>query len=681
MNLQERYLSRPDHYLIISDGGFGKTMSLKYFASNMMGKKIDGKAQAAIYIPMNELNYMDKKAGILLAYLERFFSSRVSRQAIWEMLENTKNTTEYIFLLDGVNEVYDCESNGQTVMDYICEDIRQVMQYPNVHVILSTRRKETIPEELREAFKIIRFQSFSNEKIRRYLGMKEHEVLPEHLKKILRIPMFLKLFKVIYQRQPALALAVTSKFELLELYFKEEIEIHKKNGLTDHAVEVRTYTLEYIIPGIAYDKTSRLLAGDHVETQKESSELKQAARAVFDNDRNRQKDISFEAVSKMLDNIGVVDEKLSFKHEILRDYWAVKGFHIEGESRTERTDKLENFVENLIRSMEYRKTGKEKDLARRTRWIDLAEFFYSTEHSRMDKTLWRYGVRPEDTCGLMALNYYQELTGLYDDLGEGDEAYLVAWTALEHLEKMKGHFDTYERAERSNFIYYSLKWDLEPGKEEKNKKILNVIVRAKEDVDQIPEQERDGKLHDLYGRILSNIGAYFYKLGDYKEAEKWHLLAMEYKKMYCSTEAAVRSYQTLMSDAYFLGEPLKGYRYYKEALEELYRGRTLEQCLLLKDLRFPEDFVERVMGSEVLILAQANQELYPEEIRENILDELPAQILYVYEKATGYRRNNTKLIKDLYEKLKVLEKNEKVQACPDVTNTITEYKEKCEEII
>ena len=69
--------------------------------------------------------------------------------------------------------------------------------------------------------------------------------------------MFLKLFKKIYQRQPSVALAVTNKFELLELYFKQETELHRE-GMGDHAAEVRGYLLESVLPYIAFQVESAI---------------------------------------------------------------------------------------------------------------------------------------------------------------------------------------------------------------------------------------------------------------------------------------------------------------------------------------------------------------------------------------------------------------------------------------
>ena len=61
-------------------------------------------------------------------------------------------------------------------MDFICEDVQCLLSCKNVHIVLSTRRNESIPEDLREKFKVLRFQQITNERIRAYLHLKETDV-------------------------------------------------------------------------------------------------------------------------------------------------------------------------------------------------------------------------------------------------------------------------------------------------------------------------------------------------------------------------------------------------------------------------------------------------------------------------------------------------------------------------
>ena len=693
MDLLQKYLSDPDNYIIESAGGFGKSTQLRHLCTGIRAESgsrdFGGRKQLAIYIPMNELNYMAGTSGIIFEYLKRFFSNQVTKEAIEEMIRSTQDSTDYLFVLDGMNEVNNYEvRNGQTVFDFICKDIQCLMSFKNSHIVLSTRKIESIPEELREKFKLLRFQQITNERIRAYLHLKETDMLPGHLRNLLVNPMFLKMFGRLYSRRPELALHITNKYELLELYYKEEIALHKDKQ-EDYALAVRKYVLECVIPYIAFHVELSLLKKQY-EEEKDLQTLTQEAFEQYP----PAEEISFDAVYKMVSNIGLVNEKLQFTHEILRDYFSVKGLKMIGEAG--RHEQVEAFMQNLVKWLEYRKTKKEKNLHRRTRFLDVADFLFSSEKNRLNQMFSRYGIRPEEKRLDIAQSFYQELSGVYDDLSQGKEASEIGWIAIDSLEQIpenqETHRSIYERAEKMNFLFYSVKWSVTMEDEDTNNRCLYYIMLAKEKLEGIPLEERDAKTHDLYGRVLSNVGAYYYKIGSeerkrnkqesykvFAMAESWHVRAMEYKKKYCTVAAVIRSYQTLMQDAYWQDDPLKGYEYFKSGWREMYPDRTVEDCLLFEDYRFPEECIERALGCEQQILTQNAD--YPKALKEEITEQIPAQIEYVYMAATGHARNNMKLIQSLYQKLQIFADCEWIQKQKKVLKVAEEYQKKCKSLL
>lgn len=239
-------------------------------------------------------------------------------------------------------------------------------------------------------------------------------------------------------------------------------------------------------------------------------------------------------------------------------------------------------------------------------------------------------------------------------------------------------------------MFYSVKWAVTLEDDDTNMRCLDYIMLAKEKLEGIPLEYRDAKINDLYGRVLSNIGAYYYKIGSeernrnkqesykaFAKAESWHLQAMEYKKQYCTVSAVVRSYETLMQDAYWQGDPLKGYEYFKSAWCEMYPERTVEDCLLFEDYKFPEEFVERVLGNEQQLLVQD----FPEELKEEITEQISAQVEYVFNAATGHARNNMKLIQSLYQKLQIFADCEWIKKQKKVFGVVEEYQKKCKSLL
>ena len=696
MNLLQKYLSEPDNYIIESAGGFGKSTQLKYLCTGIRAESgsmdFAGRKQVAVYIPMNELNYMAGTPGIIFEYLKKcFFSNQIAKEAIEEMIRSTQDNTDYLFVLDGMNEVNNYEvRNGQMVSDFIYKDIQCLMSCINVHIVLSTRKIESIPEELREKFKVLRFQQITNERIRAYLHLKDTDMLPGHLSNLLVNPMFLKMFGRLYSRRPELAIHITNKYELLEHYYEEEIALHKDKR-KDHTLAVRKYVLDCVIPYIAFYVELGLLKKQY----EEEKDLQTLTGEAFEQYPPAE-EISLEAVYKMVLNTGLVSEKLQFTHEILRDYFAVKGLKMIGEAGGH--EPVEAFMQNLVKWLEYRKTMKEKDLHRRTRFLDVADFLYSSEKKRLVQTFLRYGIRPEEKRMDIAQSFYQELSGVYDDLSQGKEAVEIGWIAIDYLEEQipetvpETYHSIYERAEKRNFLFYSVKWAVTLEDDDTNKRCLDYIMLAKEKLEGIPLEYRDAKINDLYGRVLSNIGAYYYKIGSeerkrnrkqesyktFAEAECWHLQAMEYKKQYCTVSAVVRSYETLMQDAYWQGNPLKGYEYFKSAWCEMYPDdRTVEDCLLFEEYKFPEEFVERVLGNEQQLLVQD----FPEELKEEITEQIPAQVEYVFTAATGHARINRKLIYSLYQKLQLFADCEWIQKRQSVQKVVEEYQKKCKSLL
>ena len=85
------------------------------------------------------------------------------------------------------------------------------------------------------------------------------------------------------------------------------------------------------------------------------------------------------------------------------------------------------------------------------------------------------------------------------------------------------------------------------------------------------------------------------------------------------------------------------------------------------------------MGCEQQILTQNDD--YPKALKEEITEQIPAQIEYVYMAATGHARNNMKLIHSLYQKLKLFEDCEWIQKRQSVQKVVEEYQKKCKSLL
>lgn len=671
MNLIERYCSEPGNYIVEAGGGYGKSTSLKYLADISCEREIQGKKELTIYIPMAEFNFRNVQAGILFDYLKQFFSNQVTEKALLEMMSDGRENIHYLFLLDGLNEIHNYEINGQTVMDFVCNDILRLLDCENVNVIISTRTAEILPEKLKKFFKLLVLQSLSNEVISQYLGIENLTVIPGHIREMMKNPMLLTIFKKLYERIPEQAIAIDNKYELLELYFEQDLDIHTHEIYLDHLLVVRKYVLEKVLPFLAFHFENSLLRN---EKNNEEHRMDLVEKACLNN--GYPENVNLELVQNVVSSLRILDSNLCFTHEMIRDYFAAKGFVQAGENGY--GEEVASYLERLTEWMEYR--NNQRDLPRRTRFLDLADFVYSVFKSDLLKAMRSFGIQPEERRLCLVENFYQELAGVYDDLSNGEEAAKIGWIALDYLRISEQYFSTFVAAQKYNFLYYTVKWD-----KNEDEKCYRVILYAKKILDQMDQSYHDLRYHELYGKVLSNIGSYYYKLGSerkkcgdqgkademFREAEIWHRQALKYRTDYCIAPMQADSFRTLMSDAYQLRNYVQGYQYYRNAIKVLCPHPLMNENLMCS--KIPEDLVERALGSEIEILKEKSSRQLTDEILENLSD----QIRYVYEKSTKPWRTNFKLLKSLEDKLDLLKACDLIMADKNMLTIVNVYLRKC----
>ena len=673
MNLIEKYYSEPGNYIVEAGGGYGKSTSLKYLSDISFGREIQGKKEMTVYIPMAEFNLRKAQPGILFDYLKQFFSNEVTEKALLEMISDSKENIHYLFLLDGLNEIHNYEINGQTVMDFVCNDILRLLNCENVNIIISARIAEILPERIKRHFKLLVLQPLSNDVVSHYLGLENLSVIPGHIREMLENPMLLTIFKKLYKWIPEQAIAIDNKYELFELYFKQDIDIHGQEIYSDHLLTVRRYVIEKILPFVAFRVENTLLRNEHDNEKNRADLLEEACL-----NSGYPENVNFMLVQDVVRSLWIVDSDLCFTHEMFRDYFAAKGFVQAGQKGCD--EETASFLERLTDWLEYR--NDQRDLLRRTRFLDLADFIYSIFKSDLRKAMKSFGVRPEKRRCCLTESFYQELSGVYDDLSNGEEASKIGWIALDYLKISEQYFSPLIAAQKYSFLYYVVKWD-----KNEDENCYKVILYAKKILDQMDQSQHDWKYHELYGKVLSNIGSYYYKLGSeskrcgnqekaddmFRKAEKWHRQAMDYRKEYCSVSAQAQSFRTLMSDAYQLRNYSQGYQYYCEAMDVLSPQKSLEENLMFRNAVIPEDLVERALGSEFEILNENSSRQLTEEILKN----LPGQIRYIYEKSTESGRRNLKMLESLEGKLDLLKKCDLIKAAPNLLKIVDEYLKRC----
>ena len=625
MNLLELYEKAPRNYFICADpkvkeltGGMGKTSMMKYLEHEICGKEVHGKIVIPIYVKMSECNSKSVDSDVLYQYVLKHYRNHVTKKAIMEMFE-TSSTHRFLFLLDGINEVNNYVlPSGLTVYDCLAMNIKELIQYENVHVIMTSRMNH----ELDQLFETRYLCALEHEQYRRYLQMKEDEILPETLARLCKNPMLLRMFKCVYENDREAALSLKTRYDLIGQYFLLDTEYKKNPEWNDHLLKVRKVVIETIYPYIAFNYECKL----------------KKVFEVCDVPRN----ITVELIDKVIRMMGILDEELNFQHEIIQDYFTVQGFLQRWEYAGARND-VKVFLEELRQNMKY-DSSLGMDYQRRTKDMDFCEFLYAARGKNLESYLKKCNL---DDAQKLAFYFYYDLAGLYKDLIQPELAEEVGSIAVQLLMKMEVNDSctAFFMADAYNYLGYCL------VKIDDSIKYLERAKTILEENDDLSKKEKR-----LMGRILSNMGAYYYARRDFESAMRWHRAAMEYRQEKDLREDMIHSCRTLMSDYYMLKLYDKAYECYLKGLEFLEEG--------IIDL----EFEERAMGSEIELL---KMETLTEVQRTELMERLVQQIQIVYEGATASHRKNRNLLESLSKKLCQLE----------VFMDVSSYQELCSEAL
>lgn len=647
MNLIELYEKRPGNYFICSDlsenqflGGRGKTSQMQYLAHALCEKGI-----TPIYIAMNRLNTQVIDTEVLYKYIYVHFHNAITKKAVLEMIREFQDY-QYVFLLDGVNEVNNYMlASGQTVYDCLVNNIKELICYRNVHFVITSRMEHEIiqDEELSKCFEKKYICTLEREQYKEYLQMEIEEIVTESLQRMFENAMLLRMFKCVYEVDKKNALSFKTRYDLMKRYFEIETEYKKISGWNDLHSRSRDYLISDFFPYIGFQvRANRYMKLDRNTLLKESKKMYELPR-----------DVTPDFLEKVIQMTGLLDEELNFQHELIRDYFAVEGFLKRWEYPGARSS-VAGFMEELHEDMKYNR-NKGMEYNRRTYSMDFCELLYACIKDKLQKVLKRSNMKEESVEA--AFLFYYDLAGLYKDLIQTDLAEEFGEIAIRLLGEMeKGErYSDLQLADCYTYLGYCL-----VSKSDS----IQYLQRAKSILERYEDLSKKEKR--LMGRILSNMGAYYYAREDFESALLWHQHAMEYRVEKELLEDIPHSFRTLMSDYFKLRKYEKAYECYLKGLEFLEDG--------VIDL----EFEERAMGSEIALLGFSD---LTEEKRAELLQRLTKQIELVFEGATSSYRKNMNLLENLCGKLNQLEGHLLQNQDSNVYDIIWEYREKCESIL
>ena len=203
----EKDVDYSGNYLVYGQGGFGKTTSMLMLFRYFLSQAQNGENIVPIYIDSKGLDFTYEKPVFEYIIREYCGLNKDISQHIETLNDLLKNSDKkYYIIIDAINEA---ESNKYRIDSEIASLNNILSENPNNRIIVSSRTDERV--YCYNDFKRIKMLDFTDKQIVDYLnhsgfnndGKPIDEIdikrINQHLLKILRTPMFLKIFKAVYK--------------------------------------------------------------------------------------------------------------------------------------------------------------------------------------------------------------------------------------------------------------------------------------------------------------------------------------------------------------------------------------------------------------------------------------------------------------------------------------------------
>ncbi len=637
----EKVLEKERFVWLYGDGGSGKTSQVIHTWGNLVqnnNTSFSDVQTIPVYIPLQWFNNVTQVEShkVIFYYLQQEYLEGITGIS----LDDVKNAIlsdycrkyNFVFFFDGFNELPFQEIGGRVIPKVIIGAISKLEERDNIRYVITSRNKyEKNENGLNLNIKDFKIEPLPNDTISKYLGGDNWK--DTAIADLLDNPMMLSMYQVVKKAGDD-GEQIREKKDLLEKYYLYSTSYGKN-------IEHGSIIVDYLLPAIAYvccyihksyqidysvyktvvwdcidncskllDEIFRLDLGD--DTKEYESFYLKYHKAVGEEPEYGFRKFFVPYINSRIFSFNE-KEYFGFDHQIHFDYFAAKAIGLL--NRFKNKEKLNKYLERISAELFY--DGK-TELARRTKFVDLAEFAVEEYNEDLKD------YNNKDTF-IHWKNVVVQLAGLYEDLHLAEKKYSVLESACELIE-VDNHRNLEEKlfiAKDCNMVHYSLLQAYkEMKKDVKDDGKLSVIIEKMDDISELEIGLMDDLMSDrdnpdraeierLDRKINNNISAFYNATGDYDRAYSHRQKVLEKRKevLYDSEDKPYKlrkevaiTYRGLGTDCYYQAK-----KKLEESIEQHELG--LKYLLNIDSYVINENSLSEpgIKGDELTLVASLNR--------------------------------------------------------------------------
>lgn len=367
-----------ENITIIGEGGIGKTTFLQNIMNRAYGTgDYNTEVKVPIYIELNRApaeigkwySKRKQKSNFIIRYIagllygfEWLDSSKEALECYEKIERELQKTTvqgkeEYLLLLDGLNEVSmrNADSEGRTIVDYLCMEISVMRKYSNLKIILTSRRvRQAYADSYTHVIELVGVQDEDVEWYLRKSGFTSVQInrilVDQELMDCLRIPLFLCMFGSRKAEGPK---TPCSRGEILYNFFHRDSPYYNEHRTAERIQNEQflkgtqiTFIVDFLLPYIGWNMEyieyfnleesyleslieEFLQNEDHIlwSMEAEPFEFYRRRHIRINDIRKELKELPYEKILECItEGLGIIyvncEGEGAFVHQHFRDYFA-----------------------------------------------------------------------------------------------------------------------------------------------------------------------------------------------------------------------------------------------------------------------------------------------------------------------------------------------------------------------